>query len=277
MFHRKGPSLLELARQALSSTERGYDLLAPKFDYTPFRTPDEVLVGVREALEARVPSPRTGIDLCCGTGAGLEVLRAVCTERVVGVDFSRGMLEQARMNLEAEEGVPFTLVQGDALEWSDEGGFDVLTCFGAFGHILVEDEPRFVAQVRRLLAPGGVFVFVTAHEPPLLHPIALGLRLFNASMHLRNALVQPPFHMYYLTFLLPRARELLEAEGFVVSEQRGVLPGIYRGASLVFAGVPTAGPSMGPGVDTPTDAGSVGGSQVEMPAKAPGADSERTV
>jgi hypothetical protein len=25
-------------RQALASTERGYDMLAPKFDHTPFRT-----------------------------------------------------------------------------------------------------------------------------------------------------------------------------------------------------------------------------------------------
>ena len=40
MFHAKGPTFWELAVQALSSTEHGYDLLAPKFDYTPFRTPD---------------------------------------------------------------------------------------------------------------------------------------------------------------------------------------------------------------------------------------------
>jgi SAM-dependent methyltransferase len=33
----------ELAVQALSSVEGGYDLLGPKFDCTPFRTPDRVL------------------------------------------------------------------------------------------------------------------------------------------------------------------------------------------------------------------------------------------
>jgi hypothetical protein len=42
MFYPQGPTLRELAVQALSSTERGYDLLAPKFDYTPFRTPEEI-------------------------------------------------------------------------------------------------------------------------------------------------------------------------------------------------------------------------------------------
>ena len=43
MFHPKGPTLLELTKQALSSTTKGYDLLAEKFEYTPFRTPDILL------------------------------------------------------------------------------------------------------------------------------------------------------------------------------------------------------------------------------------------
>src|SRR5690606_27293512 len=67
MFHPGGPTFRELMRQALSSTDEGYDLLAPKFDKTPFRTPDAL-------LEAMVPhfgaAPvRTALDVCCGTGA----------------------------------------------------------------------------------------------------------------------------------------------------------------------------------------------------------------
>jgi hypothetical protein len=37
MFSPEGPSLRELAIQALSSVEGGYDLLAPKFDRTLVR------------------------------------------------------------------------------------------------------------------------------------------------------------------------------------------------------------------------------------------------
>ena len=33
-------------------------------------------------------------------------------------------------------------------------------------------------------------------------------------MRVRNALWKPPFVMYYLTFLLPRAEALLRARGF---------------------------------------------------------------
>ena len=87
MFSPEGPSLRELAVQALSSVERGYDLLAPKFDHTSFRTPDSVLDSVARALRRSGPFD-AGLDLCCGTGAGVEVLARVCRESVTGVDFS---------------------------------------------------------------------------------------------------------------------------------------------------------------------------------------------
>src|ERR671930_2386296 len=97
MFHPNGPTFFELAEQALLSTQRGYDLLAPKFDYTPFRTPDWLLELVRSYLHHVGPFA-SGLDLCCGTGGGMEMLRPLCRERVVGIDVSRGMLEVCRQN-----------------------------------------------------------------------------------------------------------------------------------------------------------------------------------
>jgi SAM-dependent methyltransferase len=95
MFTPQGPSLRELAVQALSSVEHGYDLLAPKFDETPFRTPDAILEAVEAALSSLGPFAH-GLDLCCGTGAGMEVLREVCRESITGVDISAGMLAVGR-------------------------------------------------------------------------------------------------------------------------------------------------------------------------------------
>ncbi len=95
MFHPKGPTFFELAVQALSSTQRGYDLLAPKFDYTPFRTPQPLLDAVGEHLHTLGPFD-SGLDLCCGTGAAMALLRPHCRERVVGIDFSQGMIEVGR-------------------------------------------------------------------------------------------------------------------------------------------------------------------------------------
>jgi len=87
VFSPFGPSVRELAVQALSSVEGGYDLLAPKFDHTPFRTHDGVLDATAAALRPLGPFG-PGLDVCCGTGAGMRVLESVCQGPIVGADFS---------------------------------------------------------------------------------------------------------------------------------------------------------------------------------------------
>jgi SAM-dependent methyltransferase len=212
MFHPEGPTLRELAVQALSSTERGYDLLAPKFDHTPFRTPDAILDAVAAFLAPHAPFG-FGLDLCCGTGAGMRMLRPLCRDRVVGLDVSRGMLDAGRR---AAPGAALDWVRGDALAAPFGPAFDVVVCFGAAGHFLERDQPRLVAEAAGLLRPGGRFVFVTSHVPPVWSARYWLARGFNAAMHVRNLLVSPPFVMYYLTFLLPEVRGLLEREGLTV-------------------------------------------------------------
>jgi SAM-dependent methyltransferase len=212
MFHPEGPTLRELAVEALSSTERGYDLLAPKFDRTPFRTPDAILDAVAAFLAPHAPFG-SGLDLCCGTGAGMRMLRPLCRDRVVGLDISRGMLDAGRRGARDPA---LDWVRGDALAVPFGPRFDVVVCFGASGHFLERDQPRLVAQAAGLLRPGGRFVFVTSHMPALWSARYWLARGFNAAMHVRNRLVTPPFVMYYLTFLLPEVRGLLEREGLSV-------------------------------------------------------------
>lgn len=102
MFHPEGPSLLELTQQALSETTRGYDLLARKFDYTPFRTPDELLEPMMEII-GEPKSLERALDVCCGTGAVMRQLRTRATENVTGIDLSQGMLDEAARRWDAQE------------------------------------------------------------------------------------------------------------------------------------------------------------------------------
>lgn len=234
MFHEKGPSFVELAVQALSSTDRGYDLLAPKFDYTPFRTPDVVLDAVAPHIGA-AGSVESALDVCCGTGAAMRMLRPLCRSHVVGIDRSHGMLLEARRRLEGARGeAAVHLVRGDALEMPFAERFEVATSFGAFGHILEEDEPRFVRSIHRALVPGGRFVFVTSYPPPKTSRAFWAARAFNAAIRLRNAVRRPPFIMYYLTFLLPDVATLLERNGFSV-EVKDLLPPPHGAYKLVIA------------------------------------------
>jgi ubiquinone/menaquinone biosynthesis C-methylase UbiE len=222
VFERDGPTFWELAEQALSSTERGYDLLAPKFDLTPFRTPDVILE--RVAREIGPPeSIDRALDVCCGTGAAMRFLRPLCKKEVVGVDLSRGMLREAERRLADAPGrAAVVLERADALDLPYRDEFDVATCFGAFGHILEGDEGRFVRSVYRALRPGGRFVFVTAEIPPVSSPAWWVARGFNAAIRVRNWLIKPEFIMYYLTFSLPVATRRLSQNGFSVEVRDGL-------------------------------------------------------
>ena len=208
MFSPQGPSSRELLVQALSSVERGYDLLAPKFDHTPFRTPDDVLDACAEALAGHGPFDR-GLDVCCGTGAGIRVLTSLCAGPATGVDFSAGMLAQACSAYPEAD-----YVRADARALPLAGAFDLAVSFGALGHFLPTERPALFAGVYRALRPGGLFAFPVAAPPPLASPAYWAALGFDVAMRARNALWRPPFVMYYRTGSLAALRIDLAAAGF---------------------------------------------------------------
>ena len=211
MFSSRGPSLRELAVQALSSVEGGYDRLAPKFDHTPFRTPDGVLDATAGALRPLGPFGR-GLDVCTGTGAGLRVLLSVCQGPVTGADISAGMLAQAHA-AQPEAG----WVRADARALPFAGAFDLAVSFGALGHFLPAERPALFAGVHRALRPGGLFAFPVAAPPRVTSGWYWGLLGFDLAMRARNAVWRPPFVMYYRTGPLPAVRDDLTAAGFTVA------------------------------------------------------------
>jgi SAM-dependent methyltransferase len=211
MFSPEGPSLRELARQALSSVEGGYDLLAPKFDHTPFRTPDAVLDATAGALRPLGPFKR-GLDVCCGTGAGMRVLESLCQEPIMGVDFSAGMLAMAR-----SAHPDATALRADVRALPFAGAFDLAVSFGALGHFLPGERPALFAGVHHALRPGGVFAFPVSAPPPIASRWYWALLGFDLTMRVRNAVRRPPFVMYYRTCPLQALRTDLATSRFTVT------------------------------------------------------------
>jgi ubiquinone/menaquinone biosynthesis C-methylase UbiE len=213
VFSPQGPSWHELTMQALSSVEGGYDRLAPKFDHTPFRTSGRILDATAAALRPFGPF-ESGLDVCCGTGAGLRVLTSAGQGQgqVAGVDFSTGMLARARAAHPAAE-----LIRADARALPFTGAFDLAVSFGALGHFLPAERPALFAGVYRALRPGGLFAVPVVSPPPVGSRWYWALLGFDLAMRARNAVWRPPFVMYYRTCPLPALRADLTAAGFAVT------------------------------------------------------------
>ncbi len=142
----------------------------------------------RAVTAARLRPEDEVLDVACGTGDLAEAIASATPRprRVVGVDFTAGMLDIARAKSARRSlRVPIDYRLGDAmaLEFAD-GSFDVLTI--AFGLRNVTDPPRAVAEFRRVLRPGGRLVILEFSEPGFA-PIRWFNRLYTEGIMPRTA------------------------------------------------------------------------------------------
>jgi ubiquinone/menaquinone biosynthesis C-methylase UbiE len=94
------------------------------------------------------------LDVACGTGhASLAIARMLPGGRVTAVDFSSGMLAQARRKAEALKITNIDLIERDMQELEFEDRFDVAVC--AFGIFFVPDMERQLAHIASTVKPGG--------------------------------------------------------------------------------------------------------------------------
>ena len=98
------------------------------------------------------------LDLGCGTGILFDMLRRKTGERgtVTGVDFSIQMVKRAHRNFPFEN---VNVVDADvvALPFADKT-FDLSVGFRAFPHF--EDKSKALAEIHRVLKPGGKLCFI---------------------------------------------------------------------------------------------------------------------
>ena len=140
-------------RRLFSTIAERYDLITRLLSYGQDRRWKARVVelsAVRPGLNA--------LDLACGTG---DIAFALATRGadVVGLDITHRMVQLARA-----KGGAARFVTGDmlALPFGDEA-FDVVTT--GYGLRNVPDIPRAIAEMRRVLKPGGVLISLDFDRP----------------------------------------------------------------------------------------------------------------
>ena len=107
---------------------------------------------------AQIRSSERVLDVGCGTGV-VAITAARAGARVTGIDLTPELLQRARENARVSE-VEIDWHEGDAenLPFSD-AGFDVVV--SQFGHIFAPRPDVAVAEMLRVLRPGGRIAFST--------------------------------------------------------------------------------------------------------------------
>lgn len=127
----------------------------------------------------------TVLELGCGTGSmwkNYMDLISKC-EEIILTDFSKGMLESAKSNLENNNKITFKAVDIQDILYED-GTFDIVIANMMLYH--VPDIHKGLSEVRRVLKPHGKFYCATFGENGIITYVADLLKEFNVSSEMNK-------------------------------------------------------------------------------------------
>jgi ubiquinone/menaquinone biosynthesis C-methylase UbiE len=141
----------------------------------------------RLAELARTASVRSALDVGCGAGHASFALARGGAARVVAYDVSAEMLEVVASSADARGYRQIDVCRGPAERMPfDDASFDMVVTRYSAHHWL--DVHRAVAEIGRVLQPGGLFIVidVLAPEGALLDTALQSLELLRDPSHVRN-------------------------------------------------------------------------------------------
>jgi SAM-dependent methyltransferase len=131
--------------------------------YSQFRRSREGLTGASEWPMVRNMLPAMEglrvLDLGCGFGWFARWARTMGAAQVLGIDLSEKMLARARAETQ-DPGVTYRLANIEHLELPD-ASFDLV--YSSLALHYIEDFGAMCVAIRRVLVPGGHFVFSVEH------------------------------------------------------------------------------------------------------------------
>ena len=107
---------------------------------------------VRKRMADRIPEFERGLDIGCGTGTFLEFMKSKGGE-LYGIDISGRMLKVA-----AKKHTGIEFLRGSALHLPfRDASFDAVFSTMMMHHLTHEERTAALAEIRRILRPGGIY------------------------------------------------------------------------------------------------------------------------
>jgi predicted TPR repeat methyltransferase len=221
--HGAAVRLMRLGAEELSAMPRGYvqalfDQYAPRFDKAllgdlDYRAPQllfKAVVAVR--VGQRKPAFfKRAIDLGCGTGLAAAAF-AKEVDHFIGIDLSSGMIEGARATGLYEQLEVEDMLAG--LESKGDAGADLVLAADAFCY--VPELLPVLAEIKRVLAPGGLVAFTVETHDGEGVVIGDGLRYAHAAEYLRKTIAACGLKLAHLERASPRTEDNEPVRGLVV-------------------------------------------------------------
>jgi ubiquinone/menaquinone biosynthesis C-methylase UbiE len=162
------------------------------------------------------------LDLGCGPGVStFELARARPDAHVTGVDIAPRMLRQARLRQSSADRI--TWVRADAARLPVLSA-SVDACTGHSFLYLVSDRARVLAEMRRVLRPGGRVVLMEPNtRPASLRGV---LRQSKDPRHLVSVSLWRPFSRVHGRFSAASLKRTLEFAGFADAQVTDTLGGL---------------------------------------------------
>jgi len=110
-------------------------------------------------------NPKTILDIATGTGDLAILMAQTQAEKIVGLDISEGMLDVGRKKIATKNlsnKIEMMLADSENMSFEDHS-FDAITV--AFGIRNFEHLEKGLAEILRVLKPGGIFVILETSNP----------------------------------------------------------------------------------------------------------------
>lgn len=122
----------------------------------------QALVPLAEALRGRDQRELTLLDVACGTGRFLEDVAANYPRlNITGLDLSPAYVAEARSRLGARRNVTLVEANAETMPLADASQ-DAVTCIYLFHELPPKIRKVIVAEIARVLKPGGIVIIVDA-------------------------------------------------------------------------------------------------------------------